>query len=308
MSTFDGSSREAGESKDVALDVDPAARAAILVEALPYIRRFSSKIVVVKYGGNALAGSSEADALSLFAQDLVLMQLVGLKPIVVHGGGPQITDMLARVGKKTEFRNGLRVTDAETMEIVRMVLIGQVNPRIVAAINVHGQRAVGVSGEDAGLIRAEPQDETLGFVGHVQAIRPELLMRLLQDDFIPVVATIGIDEIGRPYNINADTVASAVASAMNAEKLIYMTDIDGLRSTVDDPKSLISHTTAEELEEMIVKGVVSDGMIPKVQGCIDAVRNGVGGSHILDGRIAHVLLLELFTDAGIGTMVSRSRS
>ena len=308
MSAFEVPSRKAGESSDVALGVDPAIRAAILIEALPYIRRFSSKIVVVKYGGNALAGSSESEALSLFAQDLVLMQLVGLKPIVVHGGGPQITDMLARLGKKTEFRNGLRVTDAETMEIVRMVLIGQVNPRIVSEINVHGQRAVGVSGEDAGLIRAKPQDESLGFVADVREIRPDLLVRLLEDDFIPVVATIGIDEVGRPYNINADTVASAVATAMNAEKLIYMTDIDGLRSTVDDPTSLISHTTVEELEKMIASGIVSDGMIPKVQGCIDAVRSGVGGSHILDGRVPHVLLLELFTDAGIGTMVSRGDS
>lgn len=291
------------ESLDVLARTDPAQRAAILIEALPYIRRFENKVVVVKYGGNALAGASEADALSLFAQDLVLMRLVGLRPIVVHGGGPQITDLLAKVGKETEFRNGLRVTDAETMDIVRMVLIGQVNPRIVSEINVYGNHAVGVSGEDAGLIQATARDTSLGFVGDVREIRPELLYRLLDDDFIPVVATIGVDDTGQAYNINADTVASAIAVAVSAEKLIYLTDIEGLRSNVDDPKSLISATTAEELEKMIGSRIVSDGMIPKVQGCIDAVRSGVGRAHVLDGRQPHVLLLELFTDAGIGTMI-----
>lgn len=284
--------------------IDPALRASILVEALPYIRRFANRVVVVKYGGNALAGASEGDALTSFAQDLVLMRLVGLQPIVVHGGGPQITELLTRVGKVTEFRNGLRVTDAETMEIVRMVLIGQVNPRIVSEINVHGNHAVGVSGEDAGLIQARPGDSALGFVGHVAEIRPELLHRLLENQFIPVVATIGVDAQGSPYNINADTVASAVAAAMQAEKLIYLTDIEGLRSNVDDPATLISSTTPRELESMLARGEVSDGMIPKVQGCIDAVRSGVGAAHVLDGRRAHVLLLELFTDAGIGTMVA----
>jgi len=286
---------------------DPAQRAAILIEALPYIRRFENKVIVVKYGGNALAGASEADALSLFAQDLVLMRLVGLRPIVVHGGGPQITELLAKIGKKTEFRNGLRVTDAETMDIVRMVLIGQVNPRIVSEINVYGHHAVGVSGEDAGLIQAVQRDSALGFVGDVREIRPELLNRLLDDDFIPVVATIGVDESGQAYNINADTVASSIAVAMGAEKLIYLTDIEGLRSDIGDPSSLISAVTAGDLEAMIAEGTVSDGMIPKVQGCIDAVRSGVGRAHVLDGRQPHVLLLELFTDAGIGTMIEGDR-
>jgi acetylglutamate kinase len=295
---------EHGHSPGGAPEADPSQRAAILVEALPYIRRFANKIIVVKYGGNALAGATEDDALSLFAQDLVLMRLVGLRPIVVHGGGPQITDLLARVGKQTEFRNGLRVTDAETMEIVRMVLIGQVNPRIVSEINVHGNHAVGVSGEDAGLIQATSKDPALGFVGDVTSIRPDLLYRLLEDQFIPVVATIGVDDEGRPYNINADTVASSIAVAMQAEKLIYLTDIDGLRADVADPTTLISRTSAEELEAMIARGDVSDGMIPKVQGCIDAVRSGVNGAHVLDGRRPHVLLLELFSDSGIGTMVA----
>lgn len=288
--------------------LDPDHQASLLVEALPFIQRFADKVIVVKYGGNALAGSSEANALSSFAQDLVLMRLVGLKPIVVHGGGPQITELLQRVGKETEFRNGLRVTDTETMDIVRMVLIGQVNPRIVSEINVHGDFAVGVSGEDAGLIQAEPADSTLGFVGDVREVRPELLHRLLDDRFIPVVATIGVDDRGRPYNINADTVASAVAVAMRAEKLIYLTDVEGLRFDVDDPQSLISSTSPTVLENMMRAGSVSDGMIPKVRGCIEAVRAGVAAAHILDGRRAHVLLLELFTEAGIGTMVAGDRS
>lgn len=304
MAKSDSSHRASGWPHEIPMATDPAHRAAILLEALPYIRRFSGKILVVKYGGNALAGASETDALSLFAQDLVLMQLVGLKPIVVHGGGPQITELLARVGKTSEFRDGLRVTDAETMEYVRMVLIGQVNPRIVSAINVHGHLAVGVSGEDAGLIRSTARDTSLGFVGDVQAVQPTLLHRLLDDNFIPVVATIGVDTDGQAYNINADTVASAIAVAMKAEKLIYLTDVEGLRRDARDPDSLVSRTTSGELSAMIEAGSVSDGMIPKAQGCIDAVTSGVGAAHVLDGRRPHVLLLELFSDSGIGTMVA----
>jgi acetylglutamate kinase len=275
-----------------------------LVEALPYIRQFSGKIVVVKYGGNALAGTSEHDALELFAQDIVLMRLVGMRPLVVHGGGPQISDLMTRLGKTTEFRNGLRVTDAETVDIARMVLIGQVNPQIVAAINVHGRYAVGVSGEDAGLIMATARDPELGFVGDVTQINPEILHGLLDNEFIPVVATVGTDATGQAYNINADTVAGAIAEAVGAEKLIYLTDIEGLRREVHDASTLIRQTTPDELEELISTGVIAGGMIPKVSSCSAAVRNGVHRAHILDGRIAHVLLLELFTDSGIGTMVS----
>jgi acetylglutamate kinase len=275
-----------------------------LVEALPYIRQFSGKIVVVKYGGNALAGTSEHDALELFAQDIVLMRLVGMRPLVVHGGGPQISDLMSRLGKTTEFRNGLRVTDAETIDIARMVLIGQVNPQIVAAINVHGRYAVGVSGEDAGLIMATARDPELGFVGDVTQINPEILHGLLDNEFIPVVATVGTDATGQAYNINADTVAGAIAEAVGAEKLIYLTDIEGLRREVHDASTLIRQTTPDELEDLIATGVIAGGMIPKVASCSAAVRNGVHRAHILDGRIAHVLLLELFTDSGIGTMVS----
>ncbi len=275
----------------------------MLVEALPYIRRFAGQVVVVKYGGNALAGASESDALALFAQDIVLMHQVGMRPVVVHGGGPQISDLMTRLGKQTEFRNGLRVTDAETVDIVRMVLIGQVNPQLVAAINVHGPLAVGVSGEDAGLIRAVARDPELGFVGDVESINPMILRGLLDEEFIPVVATIGTDGSGQAYNINADTVAGAIAEALGAEKLVYLTDIEGLRRVVDDPSTLIRQTTPEELDGLMADGTIAGGMIPKVESCVHAVRNGVRHSHILDGRIPHVLLLEVFTDEGIGTMV-----
>ncbi len=275
----------------------------VLVEALPYIRRFAGKTVVVKYGGNALAGTSDHDALALFAEDVVLMRLVGIRPVVVHGGGPQISALMARLGKTAEFRDGLRVTDADTVDIARMVLLGQVNPQLVTAINLHGNYAVGVSGEDAGLIRASPRDPSLGFVGDVAAIDPGILRGLLDDEFIPVVATIGTDERGQAYNINADVVAGAIAEALGAEKLVYLTDIEGLRRDVDDGTTLIRQTTASELEALVGDGTIAGGMIPKVLACVHAVRNAVGRAHILDGRIAHVLLLEIFTDAGIGTMV-----
>ena len=282
---------------------DAASKAATLVEALPYIRRFRGQVVVVKYGGNALAGASNDQALALFAEDVVLMRAVGLRPVVVHGGGPQISELMSRLGKVTEFRNGLRVTDAETVDIARMVLIGQVNPQLVAAINVHGPVAVGVSGEDAGLIRATARNPELGFVGDVTAINPTILQGLIEDEFVPVVATIGTDEHGQAYNINADTVAGAIAEALGAEKLVYLTDIEGLRRVVDDPASLIRQTTPDELDALMADGTIAGGMIPKVESCVAAVRGGVRRAHILDGRIPHVLLLEIFTDDGIGTMV-----
>lgn len=281
----------------------PSERAQILVEALPYIRKFAGKTIVVKYGGNAIAGTSEHDALALFAEDIVLMSLVGLRPVVVHGGGPQISDLMGRLGKEAVFVDGLRVTDAETVDIARMVLTGQVNPQIVAAINAHGNYAVGVSGVDAGLIRAAARAPELGYVGDVTSVNPAVLHNLLDDGFIPVVATIGADETGQAYNINADTVAGAIAEALGAEKLVYLTDIEGLRRDVADPASLIRQATAGELAGLVADGTVRSGMIPKVAACIHAVSNGVANAHILDGRIQHVLLLEVFTDAGIGTMI-----
>ena len=233
---------------------DAASRAATLVEALPFIRRFAGKVVVVKYGGNALAGTSGHDALDVFARDIVLMRLVGMRPVVVHGGGPQISELMSKLGKESEFRNGLRVTDAETVDIARMVLIGQVNPQIVSAINVHGDFAVGVSGEDGGLIRAVARDPDLGYVGDVVRVNPAVLDRLIEDEFIPVVATVGTDEDGQAYNINADTVAGEVAVALGAEKLVYLTDVEGLRRDVDDPDSLIRQTTPDELDDLIEIG------------------------------------------------------
>ncbi|MGI9051280.1 MAG: acetylglutamate kinase [Ilumatobacteraceae bacterium] len=280
----------------------------VLVEALPYIRRFAGKTIVVKYGGNALAGTSDHDALALFAEDVVLMRLVGMRPVVVHGGGPQISALMTRLGKTTEFRGGLRVTDADTVDIARMVLLGQVNPQLVTAINLHGDYAVGVSGEDAGLIRASAADPALGFVGDVAAINPAILHGLLADEFIPVVATIGTDEHGQAFNINADVVAGAIAESLKAEKLVYLTDIEGLRRAVHDPSSLIRQVSTDELDQLVDDGTIAGGMIPKVRSCSHAVRHGVGGAHILDGRLAHVLLLEIFTDAGIGTMIKANRS
>jgi acetylglutamate kinase len=274
-----------------------------LVEALPYIQRFAGSVVVVKYGGNALADTTEHDALKLFAQDIVLMHLVGIRPVVVHGGGPQISALMERLGKTAEFRDGLRITDAETVDIARMVLIGQVNPQLVTAINAHGDLAVGVSGEDAGLIVARPIDEALGFVGEVERINPAIISGLVSDGFIPVVATVGTDGAGQAYNINADVVAGALAQALGAEKLVYLTDVPGLRRDLDDEQSLIRQTSPDELEALLADGSVAGGMIPKVSSCVEAVRGGVRRAHILDGRIAHVLLLELFTDAGVGTMI-----
>lgn len=281
-------------------------RASTLVEALPYIRRFAGKTIVVKYGGNALSSTEGHDPLTLFAEDIVLMRLVGMRPVVVHGGGPQITALMERLGKKSEFVNGLRVTDAETVEIARMVLKGEVNPQLVAAINVHGNYAVGVSGVDGGLIRAEARNPELGFVGDVTEINPEVINGLLDDEFIPVIATIGSDETGQAYNINADTAAGAIAEALGAEKLIYLTDIEGLRRNVADAATLIRRTTADELDALVADGIIAGGMIPKIDSCTHAVRNGVKGGHILDGRVAHVLLLELFTDDGIGTMIENT--
>ena len=282
---------------------DPQVTAALLVEALPYIRRFSGRIVVVKYGGNALAGATESDALALFAQDIVLMHAVGMQPVVVHGGGPQISALMARLGKQPVFRDGLRVTDAETVDIARMVLVGQVNPQIVSAINVHGPLAVGLSGADAGLIAAAPRNAELGYVGDVVGVNPGVVRKMINEDLIPVIATIGSDAAGQAYNINADTVAGAVAEAVGPEKLVYLTDIEGLRRDVNDPASIIRQTTADELDRLMDDGTLTGGMIPKVRSCTQAVRNGVRRAHILDGRIPHVLLLELFTDEGIGTMI-----
>ena len=278
----------------------PREKAGVLAEALPYIRRFWGRVVVVKYGGNAMEDPALAQ---LFAQDVVLMRSVGMRPVVVHGGGPQIGDLMNRLGKQPEFRQGLRVTDAETLDIARMVLVGKVNRDIVSEINVHGPLAVGLSGEDAGLITASRRSPELGFVGDVDAINASILERLLSEELIPVVATIGSDLEGQAYNINADTAAGAIAEALSAEKLVYLTNVEGLLKDVEDPGSVISQLSADDLEAMIDDGTLTEGMIPKARSCLRAVRRGVGHAHILDGRVPHALLLEIFTTEGIGTMV-----
>ena len=279
-------------------------RADVLVEALPYIRRFAGRTVVVKYGGNALAGTSEHDALALFAEDIVLMHTVGIRPVVVHGGGPQINDMLSRLSIESKFVNGLRVTDEATMQVVQMVLNGSVNPQIVSAINVHGNVAVGLSGEDGRTLQVTARDASLGFVGDIEKVRTHVIEGLLADGLVPVLSTVGVDINGQPYNINADTAAGAIAEALGAEKIVYLTDIAGLRNDIDDAQSLIQRITVDELSALIADGTISGGMIPKVESCMQAVRGGVKSAHILDGRIAHVLLLELFTDQGVGTMIT----
>lgn len=276
----------------------------LLSEALPYIQRFADRIVVVKYGGNALSGSTEADAASAFARDIALLHAVGFKPVVVHGGGPQISAMMERLGKKTEFRHGLRVTDAETVQIASMVLLGTINPQLVSAITSHGAKAVGVSGQDAGLLRVVQRDPELGFVGDVVSVDPGVVASALDDGFVPVIATIGDDGSGQAFNVNADTAASVIAVALGAKKLVYLTDIDGIRAEKDDPATLIQRVDLAGIEALIASGAVEGGMIPKVQSCIEALRGGVDEVHILDGRIPHVLLVELFTDAGIGTMIT----
>lgn len=281
----------------------PERRTKALIEALPYIQRFRGAVVVVKFGGNAMTDAALAET---FAQDVVLLRSVGLKPVVVHGGGPQIGLLLDRLGKETEFVDGLRVTDEETLDVARMVLVGKVGRDIVGAINVHGAYAVGLSGEDGGMITAAPRDQALGFVGDVVSVQPGIVERLLAEDMIPVVSTIGADENGQAYNINADTVAGALAGALGAEKVIYLTDVPGLLTDINDPSTVMARASVRELEAMIADGTIGGGMVPKVRACIQAVAAGARGAHMLDGRIPHVLLLELFTDAGIGTMVTSS--
>jgi acetylglutamate kinase len=279
---------------------DAGAKAAILADALPYIREFSGKTVVIKYGGHAMEDPQLAES---FAQDVVLMRLVGMNPVVVHGGGPQISDLMRRLGKEPEFVDGLRVTDAETVDIVRMALVGKVNREIVSSVNRHGSYAVGLSGEDAGLITADARSEKLGFVGDIRRIDPSILERLVREELIPVVATVGVDDAGQAYNVNADTVAGAIAEALRAEKLVYLTNVAGLYADFADQSSLVSRIEVDRLAALVDSGGMSEGMIPKVRSCVDAVKAGVTRAHILDGRIPHALLLEFFTREGIGTMV-----
>lgn len=282
--------------------IGPQETARILVEALPYIRRFSGKSVVVKLGGAAIDKALDR----ALAQDVLLLRSVGVRCVLVHGGGPQVDAMMRRVGKEPEFRDGLRVTDEETLEIVRMVLVGKINRDLVGTINreaLDEPVAVGVSGEDGGLLTASPRDAALGFVGDVSQVRATVLHRLLDEGLAPVVATIGADAGGQPYNINADEAARAIAVAMAAEKIVYLTAAPGLLEDVNDECSLVQRLSSDALRARIGDASVSAGMIPKLRACADAVDGGVGTAHIIDGRVPHALLIELLTDQGIGTMV-----
>lgn len=285
----------------------PNLTARILIEALPYIRRFAGKTVVVKLGGNAIDEAIER----AIAQDVLLLRSVGIRCVLVHGGGPQVDEVMQKMGKQPEFRDGLRVTDAETLDIVRMVLVGKVNRDLVARINQEAGDdpiAVGVSGEDGGLLVAEARDPSLGFVGDVTHVREDRLIKLLDDGLSPVVATIGSDGRGQSYNINADEAARAIAVAMGAEKIVYLTSAPGLLEDVNDEASLVQRLSADELRTRLSGDSVSAGMIPKLRACADAVDGGVGSAHIIDGRVPHAILIELLTDAGIGTMIYRGES
>ncbi|HUG45345.1 MAG TPA: acetylglutamate kinase [Sphingomicrobium sp.] len=284
-----------------------AQTAQILVEALPYIRKFAGKAVVVKLGGAAI--DRECDL--ALAQDVLLLRSVGVRCVLVHGGGPQVDVMLRRVGKEPEFRDGLRVTDAETLEIVRMVLVGKINRDLVATINRQAGDepiAVGLSGEDAGLLTVTPANSALGFVGNVTRVRAAVIHRLLDDGLTPVISTIGANAEGQPYNVNADEAARAIAVAMGAEKIVYLTAAPGLLEDVDDPTSLVPRLTSGELRERLRSTSIGKGMIPKLKACADAVDQGVGFAHIIDGRVKHSLLIELLTDQGVGTMVRKEKS
>lgn len=288
----------------------------ILIEALPYIKKFHKKKVLIKYGGHAMIDS---DAMSSTARDTVLLKYVGMKPMVVHGGGPEISRSMSKLGKKPKFIGGLRITDQETMDIVKMVLVGKINTDIVSNICLHGGKGVGISGKDNHLIKARkraPQvvvdSETgeestvdLGLVGEIENVNPEIIDMLTENDYIPIVSPIGVDEKANTLNLNADTVAGDIAAKVNAEKLIVLTDVPGILEDPSDPETLIKRVKVDEILELIDNGIVTNGMIPKVSTCLNAIENGVKTAHIIDGRIKHSVLLEIFTKKGIGTMITR---
>lgn len=277
-------------------------RATILNEALPYIQRYSNKTIVIKYGGNAMISEELRRAV---ISDIVLLQQVGMRVVVVHGGGPEISSMLKKIGKESSFVGGLRYTDEETMDVVQQILCGKVNKDLVSLIDQYGGKAIGISGMDSRLIEASRRDDDdYGLVGSVVKVNPQPITDLLDCGYIPVVSTVAAGNDGaKCYNINADTAAAQIAAALQAEKLIILTDVLGLMRDINDPDSLISKCSVSEVPGLVEEGVIQGGMIPKIQCCVDAVRQGVGRSHILDGRIAHSVLIELLTDAGVGTMI-----
>ncbi len=291
---------------------NPIDKAKVLIEALPYIRRFYNKTIVIKYGGSTM---EEERLKRSFALDVVLLKYIGIHPVVVHGGGPQIGEMLTRLGKKSQFIEGMRVTDGETMDVVEMVLVGKVNKEIVAMINQQGGKAVGLSGKDGRLIVAQkmkltrnvekdkpPEIIDIGMVGEVKAIHPEVIESLERENFIPVIAPVGVGEEGETYNINADLVAGKIAGALKAEKLILLTDVEGV---MDENKQLIPTLNVRQARDLIARKVISSGMIPKVNCCLDALKDGVNKTHIIDGTVEHAVLLEIFTDVGVGTQIMK---
>ena len=281
-------------------------KAEVLIEALPYIQQFNRKIIVVKYGGSAM---SNEELQKNVIKDVTLLKLVGFKPIIVHGGGKEISRWVEKVGMEAQFVNGLRVTDDATMEIAEMVL-NKVNKSLVTMVQELGVKAVGVSGKDGGLLKVEKKyadGQDIGFVGDIKEVNPKVLFDLIEKDFLPIVAPIGLDEHFHTYNINADDAACAIAKAVGADKLVFLTDIEGLYRDINDKSSFISRLTATQAEELIDSGCIGGGMLPKLGNCTDAIREGVNRVHILDGRIAHCLLLEIFTDHGIGTAIIADR-
>ena len=286
-------------------NITNAQRAEVLTAALPYIKKYYGKVVVVKYGGNAMINE---DLKQQVMEDIVLLHLIGVKIVLVHGGGPEITDTLKKVGKESIFVDGLRVTDKETADIVQMVLAGKINKSLVNLLGTKGGKAMGISGMDGHLIEAEVKDERLGFVGRITKVNVEPITDLLQHDYIPVVSTVGCDKMGNVYNINADTAAAFIAGALNAECLISMTDIAGILKDKDNPESLIPVVDLNDAKELFNDGTISGGMIPKVECCIEAIHKGVKKVFIMDGRVPHSLLIETLTDEGAGTMVIKDKS
>lgn len=288
----------------MSLEISNAHRAEILTQALPYIQKYYGKIIVIKYGGNAMINDKLKEQVM---EDIVLLHLIGVKIVLVHGGGPEITDMLKKIGKESVFHNGLRVTDKETAEVVQMVLAGKINKSLVNLLEIKGGDAIGLSGLDGHMIQAEMKDEALGYVGKITNVDVTPITDILEKGYIPVVSTIGCDNEGNIYNINADTAAAFIAGKMNAERLLTMTDIAGILRDKDDPSSIIPCIDIAEARELFDNGVISGGMIPKVECCIEAIEHGVERVTILDGRVPHALLIEMLTDEGAGTMVIADR-
>ena len=281
-----------------------AERAQVLAQALPHIRHYNGKVIVVKYGGNAMINEELKQQVM---EDIVLLHLIGVKIVLVHGGGPEISDLMKKLGKQPEFVNGLRVTDKETVDIVQMVLAGKVNKTLVNLLEMQGGKAMGISGMDGRLIEAEPKDERLGYVGNITKVNIAPVMDLLEKNYIPVVSTVGCDRHGNTYNINGDTAAAFIAGALQAERLIMMTDIDGILTDKNDPTTLIPEITVSEARQLYDKGIISGGMVPKVDCCIEAIERGVKNVIIMDGCVSHSILMELLTNEGAGTMVTRDK-